>query len=128
MTDSSAHDDRPAVWIGHVHLDTDRLTESHAFLASLGMRSIFVGDGVAVLELRAGTHLVLHQVDSVEAGAVAGFDLMVDDLEATHRALAAKGLSPSEIEPGRIHRSFFVPDPSGILIKFNSSHNSGQPV
>jgi catechol 2,3-dioxygenase-like lactoylglutathione lyase family enzyme len=120
-------DQRPPVWVGHISLETDRLDESHEFMLGLGMRSIVKGEGFAVLELRAGTHLVLSQKDPFEPGE-AGFDLMVEDIDATHARLSGLGLEPSEIAPGQIHRSFTVCDPSGQVIKFNSSHNSDQPV
>ncbi len=38
------------------------------------------------------------------------------------------GLSPSDIEEGRIHIWFTVHDPSGHTITVNSSHASGLPV
>ena len=120
-------DPRPPVWVGHIQLTTDRLSESHEFMVALGMRSIVTGDHFAVLELRAGTHLILLQEETIEPG-VAPFDLMVEDLDATHRRLEGLGLAPSEISEGTIHRSFAVTDPSGHEIKFNSSHVSDQPV
>lgn len=120
-------DPRPPVWVGHIQLTTDRLPESHAFMLKLGMRPIAQGDGYAVLELRAGTHLVLLARDGIEPGP-APFDLMVEDLDATHRRLSEQGLSPSEISDGRIHRSFSVRDPSGHVVTFNDSHASDQPV
>jgi hypothetical protein len=96
-------------------------------MVDLGMRPIAKGDDYAVLELRAGTHLVLQARDRIEPGN-APFDLMVEDLDATHSRLSGLGLSPSEIAGGRIHRSFTVRDPSGHVIRFNSSHVSDQPV
>jgi hypothetical protein len=96
-------------------------------MVQLGMRPIVQGENFAVLELRAGTHLVLERADPVTPGA-ASFDLMVEDLQATHRRLSELGLAPSEISEGRIHRSFTVRDPSGHVITFNSSHTSDQPV
>ena len=123
----SESDQRPPVWVGHIQLTTDRLSESRRFMLELGMRSIFEGEDVAVLELRAGTHLVLVRRDAVEP-APAPFDLMVEDLDATHRRLSERGLSPSEVSRGKIHDSFTVTDPSGHVVKFNSSHASGQPV
>ena len=123
-----AHSDlRPPVWVGHISLTTDRLAESHDFMVRLGMRPIARGDGFAVLELRAGTHLVLQARERIEPGE-APFDLMVEDLDATHARLTGLGLAPSEISEGRIHRSFTVRDPSGHVVKFNSSHVSDQPV
>ena len=118
---------RPPVWVGHISLTTHCLSESHDFMVSLGMRPIFKGDGFAVLELRAGTHLILDEREEIEPGP-APFDLMVDDFDATHRRLTDLGLAPSEISEGRIHRSFTVRDPGGHTITFNSSHASDQPV
>ena len=80
-----------------------------------------------MLELRAGTHLILSLKDEFEPGQ-ADFDLMVEDIEATHARLSGLGIEPSEIEPGAIHQSFTVRDPSGQVIKFNSTHNSDKPV
>jgi hypothetical protein len=120
-------DTRPPLWVGHIHMESDCLEESHDFMVTLGMRSLVVAENVAVLELRAGTHLVLTRVDELKAGD-ASFDLMVEDLDATHTRLADLGIAPSEISDGRIHQSFTVREPSGHTIKFNSSHNSDQPV
>ena len=47
------------------------------------MRAVEHSSNVAVLELRGGTDLVLVPSDEVAAGE-APFDLMVDDLDATH--------------------------------------------
>jgi catechol 2,3-dioxygenase-like lactoylglutathione lyase family enzyme len=113
--------------VGHISLTTNRLDDSHEFYLELGMRPIARGEDFAVLELRAGTHLLLLRQDEVTANA-APFDLMVEDIDATHRRLSELGLSPSEMAEGRIHRSFTVRDPSGHTITFNSSHVSDQPV
>lgn len=123
----STENERPPVWIGHVTMRTDCLAESREFMIALGMRPIAQGDDFAVLELRGGTHLVLTRSDTVPSDS-ATFDLMVDDLEASHRRFSELGLSPSEIKSGRIHRSFTVKDPSGQEITFNSSHVVGRPV
>jgi len=113
--------------VGHIALSTDKLDASHAFMLALGMRPIARGEDFAVLELRAGTHLVLLRQEEVTPGP-ASFDLMVEDLDATHARLTAQGLAPSQISEGRIHRSFNVTDPCGHAITFNSSHVSDQPV
>ena len=76
-------------------------------------------DDVASFELRGGTHLVLFRKDSITPAA-SSFDLMVEDIETTHAELRDKGLDPSDIEEGRIHQSFYVKDPAGNTIKFNS--------
>ena len=120
-------DERPAVWVGHVSLPTPDIPATRDFMVQLGMRFIAEGEGFAVLELRGGTHLVLLPAEE-PASETAYFDLMVDDLEATHEQLHAQGLPPSAIEPGRIHSSFTIGSPSGHTIKFNSTHVSDQPV
>ena len=123
----SKSDLRPPLWVGHITMQTNSIAESNKFMIDLGMRPIDEGDGYAVLELRGGTHLVLLRSEEPLSGA-APFDLMVENLDATHRDLAARGLSPSPIERGKIHDSFTVRDPSGLDVPFNSTHVSDQPV
>ena len=93
------------------------------------MRLIGQYDHVAVLELRGGTHLIILPADKpVKAHARAPFDLMVDDLDATHAAWTAAGLAPSAIEDGEIHRTFTVTEPGGHVVSVNNTHVSGLPV
>ena len=91
------------------------------------MRSIFKTADIAILELRAATHLVLIRKDHVEPGE-ASFDLMVDDLDITHGRLTGAGVSPSAIEKGRIQNRFSMRNPSGHTITINSSYASGLRV
>jgi catechol 2,3-dioxygenase-like lactoylglutathione lyase family enzyme len=117
-------DGRPPVWIGHAVLSVTDLHRSADFWRDIGMREVERNDDVAVLELRGGTHLLL--LPGTPAGdAGAPFDLMVDDLEATHAEWKARGLDPSPIEQGRIHASFTVRDPNGYRVTVNSSHVVG---
>lgn len=118
---------RPPVWVGHVSMGTALLAESEAFMQQIGMRSVFRNDSVAILELRGGTHLVL-AADADAQPSDAPFDLMVEDIEATHADLAARGLAPSPIEQGRIHSSFTLTEPGGGRITVNSTHVSSLPV
>jgi aromatic ring-cleaving dioxygenase len=122
-------DQRPAVGVAHVLLDTDRMEESTSFTRTIGMRPIFDGPKVSVYEMRGGTHLILLLKESVAAGD-ASFDLMVDDLQATHERLSSLGLAPSPIEarPAVDHKVFTVREPAGHDITFFSSHVSGKPV
>ena len=62
------------------------------------------------------------------AATTAPFDLMVDDIEATRRDYAAKGLEPSEISRGRIHDSFHLVGPDGHDFTVTSSHAGGRAV
>jgi catechol 2,3-dioxygenase-like lactoylglutathione lyase family enzyme len=124
----SEEDLRPPVWIGHVVMETDRLEETADFMRKLGMRPIVQRPQVAVLELRGGTHLVLLAKTKV-AAVEAPFDLMVEDLNATHNHFVELGLEPTPIE--RVspeHEGFKVREPAGHVIGFYSNHVSGQPV
>lgn len=114
-------DKRPDVWIGHISMKTQTLDSSEAFMKEIGLRSIFRGDTVAVLELRGGTHIVLAEDKSSEPVSV-GFDFMVVDLDATHAQYKARGYAVSDIEKGSIHNSFVLTEPGGNLIKVNSTH------
>jgi hypothetical protein len=124
----SDQDQRPPVWVGHVVLETDRFAESEQFMRKIGMRSVVQRPEVAVLELRGGTHLVL----IAKAGAAPGeapFDLMVEDLQATHQRFIELGLDPTPIVPASSnHECFSVREPAGHVITFMSNHVSGKPV
>jgi catechol 2,3-dioxygenase-like lactoylglutathione lyase family enzyme len=118
-------DGRPAVWIGHEILMVGDLDRSAAFWSGLGMRVVEHGDDVVVLELRGGTHLLLLPGER-EPGTDAPFDLMVDDLEATHREWTERGLAPSAIETSPHHTRFTVRDPDGHAVTISSSHVMGE--
>lgn len=120
-------DPRPGVWVGHVVMRAPDVGAADAWMQGVGMRSIVSRDDIAVLELRGGTHLVI-QPGPDAAGADIGFDLMVDDLDATHADYAARGLDPSGITRGGIHDSFTVAAPSGHTVTVNSTHVGDQPV
>lgn len=121
-------DQRPPVAVGHVRLPCADVAEAARWLETVGLRPIVTMEELAVLELRGGTHVVVRKTAPAAPGTAAPFDLMVDDVDATHRDYAAKGLSPSEISRGRIHDSFQVAGPSGWLFTVNSSHASDKPV
>jgi hypothetical protein len=125
----SEQDQRPAVGVAHVVLPTDRMKESAQFMRTIGMRSVFDGPEVSVYEMRGGTHLILMLKDKVVAEN-ASFDLMVDDLHATHQRFTSLGLAPSPIEarPAIDHEVFTVREPAGSVITFFSSHASGKPT
>jgi hypothetical protein len=56
----------------------------------------------------------------------APFDLMVEDLDATHEAWTELGVDVSEISRGRIHNAFTATDPDGYVVTVNSSHVVGE--
>ena len=120
---------RPPLWIGHVVLETDRLEQSAQFMHTIGMRPVYQGPDVAIFELRGGTHLILTAKSEVVPGD-APFDLMVEDLRATHQHFTSLGLAPTPIEimSSIDHELFRVREPAGHLITIFSNHVSGNPV
>jgi hypothetical protein len=112
-----------------VVIHSDRLAESAQFMRAIGMRPIHEGSTIAIFELRGGTHLLLLPKKKVKGGD-APFDLMVDDLRATHRRFAELGLSPTPIEavPKIDHELFRVREPAGHVITVYSSHVAGREV
>jgi hypothetical protein len=121
------NEQRPPVWIGHVAMHSPRVSDTKKFMLSIGMREIFSKDDFAVLEMRGGTHLVVTaDPDSDLIGSK--FDLMVDDLDATHQEYNSLGLQPGDIERGQIHDSFDICEPGGTVITFNSTHVGDLPV
>jgi catechol 2,3-dioxygenase-like lactoylglutathione lyase family enzyme len=120
---------RPPLWIAHVALETDRLEESAQFMRTIGMRPVHKGSEVAIFELRGGTHLILIAKSEIVPGD-APFDLMVEDLRATHQRFTSLGLAPTPIEAMSPidHELFRVREPAGHLITFFSNHVSGNPV
>jgi len=122
-------DQRPPVAVGHVLLSSTDVGAAERWLVSVGLRPIFAGDDLAVLELRGGTHVVVRKAEQPPTGgAAAPFDLMVDDIEAARRDYAEKGLRPSDISRGRIHDSFHLTGPDGYDFTVNSSHAGERPV
>jgi hypothetical protein len=121
---SRGMDERPAVWIGHAVLASRDVGQTADVFRVMGMREIERNDQVAIMELRGGTHLVIVP-GAPEPGSDAPFDLMVDDIEATHEDWAARGLQPSAIEHDRIHSHFTVATPDGYVVTVNDSHVVG---
>ncbi len=117
------HDERPALWVGHVTMSVSDPQRSHDYYVALGMRSVLPGDKFAIAELRGGTHLVL-EVGEVEPGD-APFDLMVEDLSATHSQFKEAGLDVSDIMTGDVHDVFVLTDPDGKRIVVFNSHVIG---
>jgi hypothetical protein len=124
-----AVDQRPPVAIGHVRLNVTDVGVASRWLATVGLRPIVSSSDLAVLELRGGTHLVVMQAEHPpEPRTGAPFDLMFDDVDATHRIFEERGLCPSPIRRGRIHDSFEIVGPDGWVFTINSSHATGQPI
>jgi hypothetical protein len=120
---------RPQVAIGHMWLKVTDIPRAAQYFVTLGLRPIHQAPGIAVLELRGGTHLVLRPADEpIPAGAKAPFDLMVDDIVAAREHYYRLGLKPSALEGETIHRSFNLSGPDNYTITLTSSHTGGRPV
>jgi catechol 2,3-dioxygenase-like lactoylglutathione lyase family enzyme len=117
-------DERPPIWLGHSVLTVSDVDRAADFWRRTGMREIHRNAEVAIFELRGGTHVILAPGTPDPAADVA-FDLMVEDLDATHARWAKDGLNVGPIEHGRIHNAFTVTDPDGNRVTVNSSHVMG---
>jgi catechol 2,3-dioxygenase-like lactoylglutathione lyase family enzyme len=118
-----APDERPALWVGHVAMPVRDPRRAHEHYVALGMRSVFAGDDLEITELRGGTHLVLYQGEPTPGDAP--FDLMVEDLDATHALLSGAGVDVSAISRGDIHDRFTITDPDGMRVTCSNSHVIG---
>ncbi|MBT6147889.1 MAG: VOC family protein, partial [Gemmatimonadetes bacterium] len=121
-------DERPAVAIGHVRLHTADVAAASTFYQALGMRLCMAWEGMAILELRGGTHLLLIEIaDQIQQLLDPVFDLMVDDLDAYKQGLTESGIAASEVTEHAMihHRRIFVEDPDGHRIAIHSDHTEG---
>ncbi|CAN0522427.1 unnamed protein product, partial [Laminaria digitata] len=126
---SNAKDRRPPVAIGHVRIQAHNVDDTIDFFKELGLRGIFRNAEFGVLELRGGTHLIVSRRERpIRKGTAAPFDIMVDNIDKTHRKYARKDFEPSEITSGSIHSSFFIRVPSGHKLKITSSHAGKRAV
>ena len=116
--------DKPEVWVGHVVMPVADPAASKAFFLETGMREAEPEASVGILEMRGGTHLILVPGDQVD-GADAPFDLMVEDLDASHAAYTERGLNPSVIGEVDYHRFFTLDEPGGHRVTVMSSHVVG---
>jgi hypothetical protein len=122
-------DRRPPIAVGHVFFKARDVGAAATWFESVGLRPIAGDEDFAVLELRGGTHLVVSKAArQPKRGTEAPFDLMVDDIDATRRDFAAKGLKPSRIRRGSIHDSFGLPGPDGYAVTVLSSHAGRRAV
>ena len=126
-----AEDNRPQAAIGHVTLRVQDVMRSCAFYEALGLRPLLQKEGLAILELRGGTHLLLFRAKGKpKHGPIRSFDIMVDDAEGHRSALATGGarLGPLREDSLSGHRMFDVTDPDGHVLTVLSDHTEGRPV
>ncbi len=114
-------DPRPRFAIGHIGLPAADVGRLASFYEDIGMRKVARLPGVAIIELRGGTHIAI----SRGAPGTTTLDLMVDDLDETREVLAAAGAEPGDIRRQGPHRVFTALDPEGNTLVVNSSHVAG---
>lgn len=114
-------DRRPTLAVGHVGLSGQDLRRLAQFYEAVGMRRVVRLRGVAILEMRGGTHLAI----ATGAAGAGTLDLMVDDIDDAHRRFDEVGARPSPIRRSGTHRTFVASDPEGNELRVNSSHVVG---
>ena len=119
--DIGEKDGRPRFGIGHVSMTAANVEALANFYTTIGMREIMSRKRMAIVELRGGTHIVIQQ----GAGGVSNLDLIVDDIDDTHRVLQAANGEPSAIRRGNPHDSFRATDPEGNQLVIHSNHAMG---
>ena len=123
------NNDRPGIWINHVTQRVQDVKKTADFFQALGLRLVWADTGMAILELRGGTHLLLFP-DRPQYKNVANeeFDLMVGNVQASHQLLQSKGIKVSKLKRDRFHAYFEASDPDGNKWRINSDHTEGRSV
>ncbi|MGA7570194.1 MAG: VOC family protein [Candidatus Aquilonibacter sp.] len=138
----------PAAALAHFVMHVQSIEASYQFYIGLGLRAFATFPGMAIVELRGGTHLLLFQKGDDQSSALQNshvgqrpdfgserLDLMIagptkTDLEIYRARLIDNGYSPSSIADGILygHHYFSMQDPDGNGISFYTNHCSDKPV
>ena len=141
-------DSLPAAALAHFVMKVQNIEASHQFYAGLGLRALDTFPGLAIVELRGGTHLLLFRKDDDQSRTLQNshvgqrpdfgsekIDLMIAghkkaDLELYRTRLIDKGYSPSSIAERALygHHYFSIQDPDGNGVSFYTSHCGDKPV
>jgi catechol 2,3-dioxygenase-like lactoylglutathione lyase family enzyme len=133
----------PAAAFGHFVMKVSDIDISYQFYTKLGLRPFGRFPGLAIIELRGGTHILLFSKNDElppspssshlgQRGALFNerLDLMIDgksrsDLESYRTSLIEKGLSVDEIAQYQFfgHNYFQLADPDGNGITVYTSHS-----
>jgi catechol-2,3-dioxygenase len=128
--------------VAHLVLKVADLKSSCRFYSNLGLPPFAVDEGVAIIELRGGTHLLLISVDLMAGDDVSEsltgqfhkklserFDLMIkgkglNELKKYRLELISRGIAAGEIPDETFfgHHLFCIKDPDGNGITIYTSH------
>ena len=128
--------------VGHLVFKVTDLESSCEFYSNLGIPPFAIEEGVAIIELRGGTHLILLEVDQPAGEGVAEsltgqfherlseqFDLMIkgkglNELKKYRSELIGRGIAAGEIPDETFfgHHLFCTKDPDGNAITIYTSH------
>ena len=132
----------PELAVGHLVFKVADLKSSCEFYSNLGIPPFAIEEGVAVIELRGGTHLLLLEVDQPAGEGIAEsltgqfherfseqFDLMIkgkglNELKKYRSELISRGIAAGEIPDETFfgHYLFCIKDPDGNGITIYTSH------
>jgi len=128
--------------VAHLVFKVADLESSCEFYSNLGIPPFAIEEGVAIIELRGGTHLILLEVDQPAGEGVAEsltgqfherlseqFDLMIkgkglNELKKYRSELIGRGIAAGEIPDETFfgHHLFCLKDPDGNGITIYTSH------
>jgi catechol-2,3-dioxygenase len=128
--------------VAHLVLKVADLKSSCQFYSNLGLPPFAIDEGVAIIELRGGTHLLLISADQPAGDDVAEsltgqfhkklserFDLMIkgkglNELKKYRLELISRGIAAGEIPDETFfgHYLFCIKDPDGNGITIYTSH------
>ena len=141
-------DELPTATLGHFVMKVNDVSISYQFYAKLGLRPFGMYPGLAIIELRGGTHILLFNKNDESSstlsaghigqrGAFFGerLDLMIGgrfrhDLELYRTTLIERGLVVEALARDQFfgHDYFQLADPDGNGITVYTSHTGELPV
>ena len=147
MIDRNMNANQPIAAFGHFVMKVNDVDASYKFYSELGLRPFGKFPGMAIIELRGGTHILLlgkddelpFAIESSHLGQRGAYfnerlDLMIDgksrdDLERFRTTLVEKGLVVNAIAQDQFfgHNYFQLIDPDGNGITFYTSHTDDLP-
>ena len=116
--------------VGHILVSVKDAARSAEFYRRLELDVVGEFNGLVIIELRGGTHILLSESDpKQDVTPQRGIDLMIDgntrtELETYRTSLIKNGIqaAPINIQPRFGHYFFSINDPDGNHILFNTSH------